>query len=136
MSGKVIADGLTSSFPNGIDGFFIDDQAVKKTADYSVVANTDSGKTFYIRSSIVFTLPAIDDGNVYEFVNLAEDGTAALRLAPNAADAIVWKGDAVGNKYVENTLATAKKGDMIRISYFAANTWQVLKVRGIWAKEA
>ena len=126
----------TTSFPNGIDGFLIDDQAVEKTVAYTVTANTDSGKTFYTKEQIIFTLPAIEDGNIYTFVNMADDGSKYIQIAPNASDAIVWKGDAVGNKYVRNTAATHKKGDYITVAYFAANTWQVVGCRGVWAKEA
>ena len=128
--------GLTSSFPNGIDGFLVDDQAVEKTSTYLVVTATDSGKTFYQTATCVFTLPAIDTGQIHTFVNLADDGVGALRIAPNAADGIHWAGDEVGNKYIENTLATSKKGDQITIGYGAANVWVVLSIRGIWAKEA
>jgi hypothetical protein len=129
-------EGLTSSFPNGIDSFLIDDQAVKKTSTYLVVTNTDSGKTFYQTATCVFTLPAIDTGQIHTFVNLADDGVGALRIVPDSSDGIFWQGDEVVNKYIENTLATSKKGDQITISYAAALTWQVTNIRGIWVKEA
>ena len=33
-------------FPNGLGSFFVDSNAVIKTANYTVVVNDDSGKTF------------------------------------------------------------------------------------------
>lgn len=128
----------TSSFPNGIDGFIIDDQAVEKDAAYTVVINQgDSGKTFYVKSAVTFTLPAIAIGNVFTFVNMADDGAAALTLSPNASDGITYVGSGTDGKDLINTAATHKKGDFVTIASLAGtDAWQVTNIRGIWAKGA
>ena len=131
----------TSSFPNGIDGWFIDDQAVKKTTSYTVVKYTDAGKTFYCEGACTFTLPDIATGTIgqaYTFVNMSPAGTAALTLDPNANDGIAWVSDATADKDMINTAATAKLGDYVVVSNAAASAdaWQVVQCRGIWAKES
>jgi hypothetical protein len=133
-------DNIVTHYPAGIASHFIDDQAVEKTADYTVVKDTDVGKTFYQKSAITFTLPSIAAGalgQVYKFVNLAPDGTA-MTISPNALDGIAFKSAADADKDVINTAATAKKGDYIVISntIASADHWVVMDVRGTWAKEA
>lgn len=131
-------EGIVSHFPAGIAGFIMDDQAVEKTAAYTVVKDDDAGKTFFIRSAVTFTLPDIATGSVgqvYKFVNLSPDGTAALTLSPNANDGIAWKSVATADTDLINTKATALKGDYIVISNNAASAdaWQVEDIRGTWA---
>lgn len=127
-----------TNFPNGIGSFFVDSNAVAKTANYTVVATTDSGKTFTSTlDGIVYTLPAIAIGNTVTFVNLAENGQAALNISPNASDGITYAGSSTDNKDLINTKATAKKGDFVTLaSLDGTDAWQVVAVRGIWAKEA
>ena len=61
-----------------------------KSSNYTVVATTDSGKTFVSSTDgVVFTLPAIATGEVYKFVNAAEDGTNTLTINADGTDAWV-----------------------------------------------
>lgn len=131
-----MADQLTA-FPNGLDTHVVRD-GVKKTAAYTVVADTDCGKTFYIKgAAVVFTLPSIDTGQVFNFVNMNEDGKFALSISPAALDGISYKGASVDNKDVINTAATSKKGDSITITSFdGADHWQVSACSGVWDAEA
>jgi len=111
----------------------------EKTADFTVTIVTDSGKLFSSTlDGITFTLPSIASGEVYTFINTAEDGQAAMNISPAAADGIVYAGSGTDDKDVINTKATSKKGDFIKIKSSEAGTvaWQVVDVRGIWAKEA
>lgn len=111
---------------------------VKKTANYTVVIVTDSAKIFSsVLDGMVYTLPSIAEGDVFTFINNAEDGDAKLSISPAAADGIVYAGAKVDDKDVINTKATAKKGDYIVIKSSDAGTvaWQVPEARGIWAKE-
>lgn len=130
--------GLTN-FPNGVDTTVVRD-GVEKTAAYTVVVNTDSGKTFYVQKAVTFTLPAIADGEIYTFVNMSPDGTAALTISPAAADGINYIGSKVDNKDLINTAATAKKGDYVKIGSIqgsaTAGAWEVMDISGVWAKEA
>jgi len=108
-----------------------------KTANYTVVINTDSGKTFVSAlDAIVFTLPAIAIGNTFTIKNTAADGDAAINIAPNASDGISYVGSLTDDKDLINTKATAKKGDFVTLaSLDGVVSWQVVDVRGIWAKE-
>lgn len=127
----------TTNFPNGMKTFVLDSNAVEKTANYTVVTTTDSGKTFYVKTDgIVFTLPAIAVGNTITFVNMANDGAAALTISPNASDGITYAGSSTDNKDLINTKATAKQGDYVTLaSLNGTDAWQVVAARGVWAKE-
>ena len=130
-----MADTLTA-YPNGLDTHTVRD-GVKKSSTYTVVINADCGKTFYITESTTFTLPAIAVGNTFTFVNQGEDGKSLLTISPNSSDAIGYRGSAVDNKDLINTLATMKKGDSVTLaSLDQLVSWQVTQASGIWAKEA
>ena len=109
-----------------------------KTSNYTVVATTDSGKTFLSGTDgVVFTLPAIATGAVYKFVNAAEDGTNTLTISPNASDGIQYAGSATDDKDLINTKATSKQGDYVVIaSLDSTANWSVTEVRGTFAKES
>jgi len=127
-----------TAFPNGLASFSVDSNSTIKTANYTVVINTDSGKTFVSTlDGIVYTLPSIATGNTITFINMADDGQAALNISPAAADAITYAGSSVDNKDLINTKATAKKGDYVTLaSLDGVIAWQVVDARGVWAKEA
>lgn len=126
-----------TNFPNGIQSFFVDNSAVEKTANYVVVITADSGKTFVSKlDGMVYTLPSIAIGNTITFVNMAEDGQAKLSVSPAALDGITYAGSSTDDKDIINTKATSKKGDYITLaSLDGVVAWQVVDVRGIWAKE-
>ena len=109
-----------------------------KASNYTVVATTDSGKTFVSATDgVVFTLPAIATGAVFKFVNAAEDGTNTLTISPNASDGIDYAGSKTDDKDVINTKATSKQGDFIVIASLSSTThWSVTSVRGVFAKES
>ena len=98
----------------------------------------DSGKTFVSATDgVVFTLPAIATGEVYKFVNAAEDGTNTLTISPNASDGIQYAGSATDDKDLINTKATSKQGDFVVIaSLDSTANWAVTSVRGVFAKES
>ena len=110
----------------------------EKTAAYTVVITTDSGKIFSSQlDGMVFTLPSIAIGNTVTFINTAEDGGAALNISPAAADGITYAGSSTDNKDLINTKATAVKGDFVTLaSLDGVVAWQVVAARGIWQKEA
>ena len=128
----------TTAFPNGLSTFLVDNNATLKEANYTVVISTDSGSTFTSTlDGIVYALPAIAIGNTITFVNLARDGVAKLSVSPAAADGVTYDGSSTDNKDIINTKATAKYGDFITLaSLDGVVAWQVVAVRGIWAKEA
>lgn len=125
-------------FPNGLASFLVDSNAEIKTANYTVVITTDSGKT--ITSTLdgfVATMPSIAIGNTVTFVNMADDGQAKFSVSPAAADGITYAGSSTDDKDIINTKATSKKGDYITLaSLDGVVAWQVVDARGVWAKEA
>jgi hypothetical protein len=125
-------------FPNGIASFLVDSNAEVKTANYTVIVNDDSGKTFASTlDGIAYTLPSIAIGETITFVNMAGDGQAALNISPAAIDGITYAGSSTDNKDLINTKATSKKGDFVTLaSLDGVVAWQVVAVRGVWAKEA
>ena len=119
----------------GVTGYNIEE----KSSNYTVVNLTDSGKTFTSKTKdVVFTLPAIVVGNVFTFVNTAEDGTNNLTISPNASDGITYKGSSTDDKDLINTQATSKVGDYVKIQAMNGDVtaWQVTDVQGVWAKES
>ena len=116
----------------------LDASAVKKSAAYTVVTTTDSGKTFEVGDAdVTFTLPAIAIGNVFTFVFTGNDGRGSITLSPNSADGVAYAGSQTDDKDLILTKATAKRGDYVKIaSIDQVVSWQVIDARGIWAKQA
>lgn len=129
--------GLESQLIQDIVDTVMPDETIK-TSNYNVVINAgDSGKLLVSAlDGMVFTLPAIAIGNVFDFKNTADDAGAKLSISPNSSDGITYLGSETDNKDLINTKTTSLKGDMVTIAGFTAVlTWQVPRVRGIWAKE-
>jgi len=124
-------------FPNGVAGFLIDDEAEIVTGNTTVIIGTDSGKTFISQNGDTFTMPSIAIGNTVTFVNMANDEAAELTIDPAAADGITYAGSSTDGVTLINTLATSKKGDFVTLASLDGTVaWQVVAVRGIWAKGA
>ena len=126
-----------TNFPNGVRTFPRDSRTAEKSANYTVVADTDSGKTFITtKASVTYTLPAITIGQVHTIVNNAPDGSL-LTISPNANDGISYLGSKTDNKDLINTAATAKKGDYVTLASLESTVaWSVVDIQGVWAKEA
>jgi hypothetical protein len=126
-----------TSYPNGVKGFVVECNAeVEKKANYTVVYGTDSGKVFHANTDeITFTLPGIQSGQSFTFVNTADDAMASLIVMPDAADGIMYKEDSTDNTGIKNTKTTHKCGDKVTI-YNVAGTdyWNVGDITGIWDK--
>ena len=118
----------------GVTGYNIE----AKESNYTVVITTDSGKTFTSKTDgTVFTLPGIAIGNVFKFVNTAEDGTNTFTISPNASDGITYAGSSTDDKDLINTKATSKVGDYVVLASLDGTTaWQVVDAQGVWAKES
>ena len=110
----------------------------QKDSNYTVVINTDSGKTFLSNTTdVVFTLPAIAIGNVFTFVNTAADGGNNLTINPQTGDGILYLGSLTDNKDLINTASTSKVGDYVTIASLNSTAhYTVVDVQGVWAKEA
>ena len=118
----------------GVTGFNI----TQKDSSYTVVINTDSGKTFLSNTTdVVFTLPAIAIGNVFTFVNTAADGGNNLTISPNSSDGILYLGSLTDNKDLINTASTSKVGDYVTLASLNSTAhWTVVDSQGLWAKES
>jgi hypothetical protein len=117
----------------GVTGYNIE----QKDSNYTVVINTDSGKTFISKTTdVAFTLPAIAVGNVYTFINTGADAQNNLTVSPNGNDGILYLGSLTDDKDVINTKATSKVGDYVTIASLNSTVfWTVVDVQGVWAKE-
>jgi len=126
--------GLTK-FPNGLESFLVDSNAIKKTANFNI---NSSGNVYVIAvDGVVATLPAITIGQTVTIINAAEDGQAGISISPAAVDGITYANSSTDNKDLINTKATAKKGDFVTLaSLDGVVAWQVISARGVWAKEA
>lgn len=111
-----------------------------KSAAFTADIN-DNGKVFLIDTTAVITLPAVaSQYGPYIFVNYGEEtagiSDVQISVSPNTNDRISGCDLATTeNKDVINTLATAKKGDYIKIVYGSATGWSIAEMRGTWAIE-
>jgi hypothetical protein len=128
--------GLTN-LPNGTQTFLVENNAANvKTADFTITATSDSGKTFVIQAdAVTATLPAIGSGWCFTFVNDCPDGTSLFTISPNANDGIMYATSSTDDKDLVNTKATQIRGDRVTIYNIAdTNYWYVGHISGIWAK--
>ena len=105
----------------------------------------DNGKVILCEVTTVITLPAIGSGEVgpYTLVNYGEEGVVTAGISdvqitvdPATADRITGC-DITGleNKDMVNTLATAKKGDLLKLTYGGGIGWSIVEMRGTWTRE-
>lgn len=127
--GVVDFDAFALKDPNA--GYFWEAFSANATLD-----EQDTGKGFWVDSDAkVITLPAVLALSCM-VMNGGADGTILVTVAPNANDGIAYKDTAsTDNKALLNTKATARRGDYAVIEYGDADGWQVVRARGIWAKQ-
>jgi hypothetical protein len=101
-----------------------------KTANYTVVANTDNGKTFTnegAAGAITFALPAATVGQWYRFVVKAAQ---ELRIDPNGTETISL---ASGVQQAAGAYITANAvGERISIECVKAGEWETTEDVGTW----
>ena len=102
----------------------------------------DNGKVILVNVTSVITLPAIGSSEMgpYILVNYGVEtagiSDVQISVSPNSSDRITGCDLATTeNKDVINTLATAKRGDYLKIQYGGANGWSIVEMRGTWAIE-
>ncbi len=103
----------------------------------------DNGKIFLCSITTVITLPAIGTGGLgpYTFVNYGVEtdkvSDVQISVSPNSADRISGCDiSATEDKDLINTLATARRGDYLRVEYGGAAGWAISEMVGTWAREA
>jgi len=112
-----------------------------KSAAFTLDIN-DNGKVFLIDTTAVITLPAVaSQYGPYIFVNYGEETSGVsdvqISISPNSNDRISGCDLSTNeDKDVINTLATAARGDYIKIVYGSSTGWSIAEMRGTWAIEA
>lgn len=101
----------------------------------------DNGKILLIDTSAIITLPAVaTQYGPYILVNYGEEtagiSDVQITLAPNSNDRITGCDiTALEDKDIVNTLATAKRGDYIKIVYGSATGWSIAEMGGVWTRQ-
>lgn len=102
-----------------------------KTADYTVVAGVDNGKTFSTKGAtgtVVFALPAATVGQRYGFYVGA---TQELRIDPNASE--VMQLPSSGANQTGGAYLTANAiGEVLTIACYEAGVWSTVAYNGTW----
>jgi hypothetical protein len=105
-----------------------------KTAAYTVVANTDNGKTFTNQGAsgaITFSLPAATVGQWYCFVVKAAQ---ELRIDPNGTETIALD---TGVQQAAGKYITANAdGERITVECVKAGEWNTSDPIGTWTAES
>jgi predicted RecA/RadA family phage recombinase len=111
---------------------------VKKTADYTVDATNYGGVVHCDGSGesddiIVITLPATVAGMEVTIQNDAADGASQITVEVNGSDKILNPTALDDGDTLDNTLATAVRGDFVTFVGDGANGWIIKDKRGTWA---
>ena len=99
----------------------------------------DDGKIILCAVTTVITLPGVGSTyGPYVFVNygVETDGISdvQINISPNGSDKLYGPDIAAADdKDFINTLATARRGDMVRIEYADGTGWRITEVVGTWA---
>lgn len=102
-----------------------------KTANYTVVADDDNGKTFSnegASGAITFALPAATVGQWYRFVVMAAQ---ELRIDPNGTETIALPSTGAQGSAGAYITADAA-GENVTIQCVKAGQWQVMGYIGTW----
>jgi hypothetical protein len=91
-----------------------------------------------VTADCTVTLPAVAEGASYWIINNQDHGTK-IRIDPDDSDKFVLTVDGsagTNGKYVENTAATARRGDFLCCTYSGANKWVITRLGGTWTEES
>ena len=137
-AGVVIVDFNASSYSDPYLAYGAPEFYETKSANYTVDI-LDNGKVLFIDTdAFTVTLPAIATTVDLTIVNIGAFGAILGKVNPDAAD-MIHAPDIAGtnNKGHLNTKATARRGDLVKLSGGAgdANGWVVTDQKGIWAQE-
>lgn len=102
-----------------------------KTANYTVVADTDNGESFSnegASGAVTFALPAATVGQWYRFYVLAAQ---ELRIDPNGTETIGLPSTGVQQSAGAYIVADAA-GESVEIQCVKAGQWQINRYIGTW----
>jgi len=128
-SGVMVVEFDVDKYVDPHDGLTAETTAIDKTLD-----NQDTGKVIFITADTkTITAPAVE-GMRFRLVNGGAFGTVGWDFAPNANDLVKYlDSGGTDNHGLENTKATAKRGDYLDIEYADATGWTVTQSRGVFA---
>jgi len=115
---------------------------VIKSAAYTLLI-TDNGKFIFVDTTAVITLPTTAANmGPFTIVNYGEEDAdtgisdVEITVRPDSGKMIVGPGITGGNdKDIVNTLATARRGDYVKIFYAGSIGWSVGEMAGTWTRE-
>jgi len=102
----------------------------------------DDGKIFLVSVTSVITLPSVGiTFGPFTFVNYgvetAKVSDVQISVSPAGVDLINGCNiSASDGKDIINTLATARRGDLITIEYAGTTGWKITRMVGTWARES
>lgn len=123
-------------------------RAVNVTENKTLAAVDGGVVQVVIADALTITLPSTAAGLAFTVRNggvpktggtagSGDNGSAAVNLSPAALDLITGVlATPLDNKDLINTKATACVGDEVSIVGGDANGWNVVGIKGIWAREA
>lgn len=132
----------STNFPSGVNAAQTNSatDVIKTGSAVLSVAEMISGGSIIVtgNADAIITIPnLVTDSNTGSNITIVNQTKGyAVQVLPHSSDYIAWGGAVVIAKYVENTGATAKKGDHITLTSTATAGFLVTSVSGIWAKEA
>lgn len=102
----------------------------------------DDGKIFLCSVTTVITLPSV--GITYGPFTFVNYGTETANVSDVQISVSPASGDLINGcditasdgKDIINTLATARRGDLITIEYAGTTGWKITRMVGTWAREA
>lgn len=94
----------------------------------------DSGKAFFVTATAAVTLPDTSVEFSYTIVNMGPFGTVEPSIIPATDDKIVGPNiNLADNTTLTNTLATAQRGDFVKLQGGATNGPIIHAMKGTWA---
>jgi hypothetical protein len=124
---------VTFDAPNYRDPF--GEYSVRETLSATKTLDIeDNGKLFWVDTdAFIITLPAVATATNCKIVNGGSYGTILVALSPNASDKVQGP-DLPGtdDHDLQNTKATAQRGDFVKLATGDANGPFVVEKRGTW----
>ncbi len=132
-AGVAVVEWDATNFQDPHAGYIAESTAIDKTLD-----SEDSGKVFFVTADAkTITLPAVATGvhNV-RVVNAGAFGAQLMSISPNSGDSLEGPDiTAADDKDLDNTKATARRGDYATINHIDAVGYCATELVGTWVRE-
>jgi hypothetical protein len=141
-----LSDDLDVAGDGNVDGALTARQKLVAGGAAYTVGSADDGDAIITTATdtAVITLPDAAAGNAGKritVVNTAADGAALISVSPHASDAIrggIMAARASGtvDKDLQNTKATALKGDYVILFSDGSGSWYIIGGMGVWVSQS